>query len=99
MTRQTIQLRTLLNLVYAMNSLTANPRAQQLAAKGDLSINLCERYVFRGVFQCSPMQYYVRHMPVSNPVYVSSSIISGFSFEFGVAIDQLYSYSSECVAV
>ena len=44
-------------------------RAQQMAAKGDLSVNLCKRYVFEGWFRCSPMQYYERHAPISDPVY------------------------------
>ena len=53
-----------------------------MAAKGDLSVNLCERYVFGGSFQCGPMQYYERCTPVSNPMYVhvSSSIIYDMLF-------------------
>ena len=46
-----------------------------MAVKGDLSVNLCERYVFGESFQCGPMQYYERRASVSNPVYVSSSIV------------------------
>ena len=50
-----------------------------MASKGDLSVNLCERYVFGGVFQCDPMQYYGQRAPVSYPVYVSSSTIYGYT--------------------
>ena len=46
-----------------------------MAAKGDLSVNLCKRYVFGGWYQCGPMQYYDQRMPVSNPVYIISSIM------------------------
>ena len=50
--------------------------------KGDLSVNLCERYVFRESFQCGPMQYYEQRTLISNPVYVSSSIIYDFIIGF-----------------
>ena len=55
-----------------------------MGCKGDLSINLCEcyMYVFGGSFQCGPVQYYERRALVSNPVYVSSSIIYGFIIGF-----------------
>ena len=58
-----------------MNGLTVRPRAQQIGYKDDLLVNLCERYVFGGLFQCGPMQYYEQRALVSNPVYISSSII------------------------
>ena len=50
-----------------------------MGCKGDLSVNLCERYVFGGSFQCGPMQYYERRTLISNLVYVSSSIIYGIA--------------------
>ena len=43
--------RTLPSLGFAVNSSTARPRARQLTAKGDLSVNLCKRYVFRGWYR------------------------------------------------
>ena len=46
-----------------------------MAAKGDLLVNLCKRYVFGGWYQCRPMQYYELYTPISNPVEVSSTII------------------------
>ena len=51
--------------------------SQKMALKGDLSLNLSERQVFRGVFQG---HYYAGHGacdPVSNSIYLSSSIIDG----------------------
>ena len=64
-----------------MNDLSRTPltlifrQARQTASKGDLSVNLCERYVFGGVFECGPMQYNGRCAPVFYSVYVSSSTI------------------------
>ena len=42
-------------------------------------VNLCEHYVFGGWYQCGPMQYYEWCVPVSNPIYISSSIIYGLT--------------------
>ena len=56
---------------FTMNSLTVHPKAQQMATKGDPSVNLCKHYVFGGWFQCGPM----RRAPVSSLVYVNSSVI------------------------
>ena len=61
----------LLRLVFTVNSLTVGPRAQQMAAKGDLLVNLCMHCVFGVIFQCHPVQYYVWHTPVSNPVCIT----------------------------
>ena len=67
--------RTLPSRVFTVNGLTVRPRARQMGCKGDLSVNLCQRYVFGGWYHCSPVQYYERHVLISNPVYISSSII------------------------
>ena len=55
--------RTLPSRVFTVNRSTVHPGARQMGCEGDLSVNLCERYVFGGVRP--------------NPVYVSSSIIYG----------------------
>ena len=81
--------RTLPSLVFSVNSLTVRPRGRQMAVKGDLSVNLCKRCVFGGSFQCGPMQYYERCPPISNPVYVSNSII--YDIIIHVSISAQYS--------
>ena len=62
--------RTLPSLVFAVYNSIVCPKAQQVTAKRDLSVNLCERYVFGGSLHCGPIQCSERRTPISNPVYV-----------------------------
>ena len=66
--------RILLNLIYALNPSVLCQQTRQTTSRSDLSLNLCERYVFGGVFQDVTVHYYGRRALVSNPVHVVSII-------------------------
>ena len=71
--------RVLLNLIYALNPSVLCQQTRQTTSRGDLSLNLCECYVFGGVFQDVTVHYYGRHALVSNPVHVVSTIYAVFN--------------------
>ena len=66
--------RILLSLTYALNPSVLCQQTRQTTMRGDLSLNLCERQVFGGVFQDVTVHYYWWRALVSNPVHIVSII-------------------------